>query len=112
MAFWPPSVNHAEPSRSRITPCGAEPRPSGISSTLPVFGSSRPALPLAWPENHTGPSGAGSAQTSCAVMRGGSGYSCTLHLRARAQHGRAPADAAAGKDSHAADFSYTSPQDR
>ncbi len=42
MAFWPLSVTQAAPSGPTITPCGDEPWPSGISSTLPVFGSSRP----------------------------------------------------------------------
>ena len=35
MAFCPPSVSHAAPSGATMTPCGAEPRPSGICSCLP-----------------------------------------------------------------------------
>ena len=63
-------------------------------------------MPLPWPENHTGPSGAGSAQTSCAVMRGGSGYSCTL-ICAPAPEARIARSTASDKNAHAADFSYT-----
>ena len=42
-----------------ITPCGAEPVPSGTSSLRPVFGSNQPRCPLRWALNHTPPSGAG-----------------------------------------------------
>jgi hypothetical protein len=46
MAFWPPSVTHGAPSGPMMTPWGAAPGPSGISSFLPVLGSNRPRKPL------------------------------------------------------------------
>ena len=45
IAFWPPSVIQGAPSGPTITPCGAEPAPSAISLTSPVFGSSQPSSP-------------------------------------------------------------------
>jgi len=59
LAFSPPSVTQAAPSGPTITPCGAEPSPSAISSFLPVLGSRRPRKPLRWPVYQTVPSGAG-----------------------------------------------------
>src|SRR6266581_7330897 len=85
IAFWPPSVSHGAPSSPAITPCGEEPGPSATNSTLPDFGSRMPRWPLPWAENHTGPPGAASAQTSCTWWPRGIGYSWTLTC--------APADA-------------------
>jgi len=42
-----------------MTPCGAEPLPSAISSARPVFGSNQPRWPLRCALNQTPPSGAG-----------------------------------------------------
>src|SRR5450755_1753346 len=58
-ASCPPSVIQAALSGPWITPCGAEPRPSGTSSVRPVFGSNQPRSPLCWAVNQTPPSGAG-----------------------------------------------------
>ena len=59
MALSPLSVTQAAPSGPTMTPCGAEPCPSGTRSTSPVLGSSRPSTPARWPVYHTVPSGAG-----------------------------------------------------
>src|SRR5437879_1080814 len=53
IAFCPPSVTQAAPSRPTITPWGAAPGPSAIRSDLPVLGSSRPSLPADCAVNHT-----------------------------------------------------------
>ena len=47
MAFRPPSVIHGAPSGPTITPCGAEPAPSGISRSRRVAGSSQPSVAVA-----------------------------------------------------------------
>ena len=75
IALSPPSVTHAAPSGPTMTPCGAEPSPSGISVVCPVFGSSRPSLPVCWAVYQTVPSGA--AATSCGCVPAGTGYSWT-----------------------------------
>lgn len=69
IAFWPPSVIHAAWSGPMITPCGADPAPSGTRSALPLRGSSRPAAPCACAVYHTVPSGAGA--TSCGALPAG-----------------------------------------
>src|SRR5215510_13466249 len=76
MAFSPPSVTHAAPSGPTITPCGAEPSPSGTCVVLPVAGSSRPSSPVNCAVYQTEPSGAGA--TSCGCDPAGTGYSRTL----------------------------------
>ena len=80
IAFSPPSVTHAAPSGPTITPCGAEPSPSGISVVCPVFGSSRPSLPVCWAVYQTVPSGA--TATSCGCVPAGTEYSCTRNALA------------------------------
>jgi hypothetical protein len=70
LAFRPPSVIQAAPSGPTITPCGAEPEPIGIASSLPFLGSSRPRKPLRWPVYQIAPSTAGA--TSC-----GREFACT-----------------------------------
>jgi hypothetical protein len=55
IAFSPPSVTHAARSGPTITPCGAEPDPSGTRLTRPVRGSRRPSSPAAWAVNQTLP---------------------------------------------------------
>ena len=45
----PPSVTHAAPSGPTMTPCGAEPSPSGISSSAPSSGRAVPACRCAGP---------------------------------------------------------------
>ena len=47
IAFCPPSVIQAARSGPTMTPCGAESGPSGICSSLPVFGSRMPSAPCA-----------------------------------------------------------------
>src|SRR6185369_7692251 len=59
IALSPPSVIHAAPSGPMITPCGADPSPSGMRSTCPVSGLRRPSTPARWPVYQTVPSGAG-----------------------------------------------------
>src|SRR5690606_4607031 len=63
IAFNPPSVIHGQPSGPTITPCGAEPAPSGIVRTSPVDGSRYPSSPVRCPVYQTPPSAAGA--TSC-----------------------------------------------
>src|SRR5690606_32459334 len=66
IAFSPPSVIQGLPSGPTMTPCGADPAPSGISRTSPDSGSSQPSVPLRWPVYHTPPSAAGA--TSCGPL--------------------------------------------
>src|SRR4051794_12507097 len=87
MAFSPPSVTQAAPSGPRITPCGAEPLPSGIWRTAPVAGSSLPSVPLRCPVYQTVPSGAGA--TSCGPEPAGTAYSCIVGCAAGAAVGLA-----------------------
>jgi hypothetical protein len=70
-AFSPPSVTHAAPSGPVITPCGADPAPSGISRTSPLAGSSQPRRPVACAVYQTPPSAAGA--TSCGWLPAGTG---------------------------------------
>src|SRR5687767_2283800 len=79
MAFWPPSVTQAAPSGPTMTPCGAEPWPSGISLTSPLRGSSQPSLPAPCAVYQTPPSDAGA--TSCGREPLGTAYACTLGSR-------------------------------
>ena len=46
IALRPPSVIHGAPSGPTMTPCGAEPAPSGVSLERPVFGFSQPSSPV------------------------------------------------------------------
>ena len=71
MAFSPPSVIHGAPSGPTMTPCGAEPGPSGISRTSPLSGFSQPSSPLACAVYQTPPSAAGA--TSCGPEPAGTG---------------------------------------
>src|SRR5262249_49640486 len=75
IAFLPPSVTQAAPSRPTITPCGAGPRPSRTTGDSPLPGSRRPRFPLCWAVNQTLPSGAGA--TSCGPEPRGTAYSCS-----------------------------------
>src|SRR5918996_2528544 len=75
MALSPESVTHAAPSGPTITPCGAEPAPSGTSVVRPVAGSSRPSFPERWAVYQTVPSGAGA--TSCGADPAGTGNRST-----------------------------------
>src|SRR6267142_4972561 len=59
MAFCPPSVIQGAPSGPMTTPWGAAPLPRSISLNEPSRGSSRPSVPLRWPQNQIVPSGAG-----------------------------------------------------
>ena len=86
IALSPPSVTHAAPSGPTMTPCGADPSPSGISVVPPVAGSSRPSLPVAWAVYQTVPSGAGA--TSCGCEPAGTVYSCTRGATAEVEAGR------------------------
>src|SRR5918996_839040 len=76
MALRPPSVIHGASSGPTITPCGAEPAPSGTSSVSPVAGSSQPSRPVAWAVYQTPPSAAGA--TSCGCVPAGTGNVCML----------------------------------
>ena len=98
---------HGKPSGPTITPCGADPSPSEVSSVRPVFGSRRPSRPVAWAVYQTFPSAAGA--TSWGWEPPGTGYSVS----------RTAASAAAGAGSGAgrvevggsgADRSAASPQ--
>src|SRR5688572_21582231 len=77
MAFKPPSVIQGAPSGPTMTPCGAEPSPSGISLTSPVSGSSRPNLPMCCAVYQTDPSGAGATSWGCEPA--GTGYSSSTN---------------------------------
>src|SRR5215467_7497452 len=90
IAFWPPSVIHGAPSGPTITPCGAAPGPSGISSFLPVLGSNRPRMPFCWPlYPHRPVSGgrdvmrivAGRQLIKCRLRRKRGGRECTCKRR-------------------------------
>src|SRR3954447_4569190 len=59
MALRPPSVSQAAPSGPWMTPCGAEPLPSGTCRTAPVAGSMTPSAPEPCAEYQILPSGAG-----------------------------------------------------
>src|SRR5690242_8296131 len=56
-----------------MTPCGAEPGPSGICRVSPVLGSSWPNAPARCAVYQIVPSGAGA--TSCGPEPGGTAYS-------------------------------------
>ena len=90
IAFRPPSVIQGAPSGPTITPCGADPSPSGTSSVRPVSGSRRPNRPVACAVYQTVPSLAGA--TSWGWEPSGTGYSCS----------RTAASAAAAEGSGAA----------
>jgi hypothetical protein len=65
-------VIQAAPSGPVITPCGADPGPSGTSRTLPLRGSRWPRVPLPWPVYQTPPSTAG--ETSWGWAPAGTAY--------------------------------------
>ena len=82
IALRPPSVTQAAPPGPTITPCGADPAPSGISSTSPVRGSSRPSSPVCCAVYQTRrPSRAGATSCGCEPAGTGNDFSRT---RARA----------------------------
>ena len=74
----PPSVIHAAWSGPWITPCGAEPVPSGINSTRAVFGSNQPSSPLRCALNQTPPSGAGATSWMPVAFAVFSGHDCIV----------------------------------
>ncbi len=77
MALSPPSVIHGVPASSTITPCGAEPAPSGMCRVSPVAGSRWPSAPTFCAVYHTPPSAAGA--TSCGCVPAGTGYDSIVH---------------------------------
>ena len=89
MALSPPSVTQAAPSGPTMTPCGAEPSPSGISVVFPVCGIEPAELACSLRRVPTVPSLAGA--TSCGWEPAGTEYS-----RMRS----AFADAGARRDPH------------
>src|SRR6266511_296975 len=80
MAFRPPSVIHGAPSGPTMTPCGAEPSPSSISSMWPLVGSRWPSLPAFCAVYQTVPSAA--TATSCGCDPLGTSYSCSAPVGA------------------------------
>src|SRR6185436_6964877 len=78
IASRPPSVIQGAPSGPTMTPCGADPEPSGISRTSPVAGSRCPSVPLPCPVNQMPPSAAGA--TSCGRVPAGTGNSTIVNV--------------------------------
>src|SRR5438067_12370075 len=78
IAFSPPSVTQAAPSGPTMTPCGAEPLPSGTRCTSPLVGSSRPSSPAACAVYQTVPSGAGATSWGADPAGTGNSFSAAM----------------------------------